>query len=313
MELNPEKERKNGFGLIGVFWIIVLLSLIALGYATTARMRARAQLNYTTTNKDDLLLLSALEKGRHEYLKYVTNRNILFKKEEIEAETGKKLTLWYPRFEPYIINIGKLRIAVSLISEAGRFDVNTVQTALLDRILTVCGVTDEDNRKGIIDSLSDWTDPDDAHHFLGAENQYYLALPGGYYCKNNKIESLEELLLIKGITHEIYYGSDDHPGLVDFLSVYGKEDKIDINSASPRAFFIIEGLDREVIQDIVRYRDEKPVQKLSDLSELVPQEYFSLLSHYFTITRARYMMIGAQKILKNKELGRMVKVVLELK
>ncbi len=59
----------------------------------------------------------------------------------------------------------------------------------------------------IADAIRDWVDPDDSRAPYGAESSdYYLSLPNPYKAKNNEMDSIDELLLIKGITPEIFYG-----------------------------------------------------------------------------------------------------------
>jgi general secretion pathway protein K len=65
----------------------------------------------------------------------------------------------------------------------------------------------------IIASIQDWIDPDDETHVNGAESEYYQTLDPPYFAKNGPIDDLSELLLVKGITTDIYFGpnSTNHP------------------------------------------------------------------------------------------------------
>lgn len=67
----------------------------------------------------------------------------------------------------------------------------------------------------VADALLDWIDDDDAPRAFGAEQTYYasLRLPPP---RNGRIDSLEELLQVRGVTPELLYGSDRNAdGLVD--------------------------------------------------------------------------------------------------
>src|SRR5262249_51215753 len=50
-------------------------------------------------------------------------------------------------------------------------------------------------------------------HINGAESDYYQTLDPPYYAKNGPIDDLSELLLIRGITQDMYWGpsSTNHP------------------------------------------------------------------------------------------------------
>ena len=57
----------------------------------------------------------------------------------------------------------------------------------------------------LVDAIFDWRDEDDAEGVNGAESRYYQDL--GYTAKNGPIDDLQELMLIKGITPEMYWGN----------------------------------------------------------------------------------------------------------
>jgi type II secretory pathway component PulK len=76
---------------------------------------------------------------------------------------------------------------------------------LLQRALMVLGVEATDTAV-IVDSIRDWRDPDDHTGLSGAESDFYLAREHPHFAKNGPIDDLAELLLINGITPEIYWG-----------------------------------------------------------------------------------------------------------
>ena len=60
-------------------------------------------------------------------------------------------------------------------------------------------------------------DPDELPRLKGAESDYYLSLSPPYVSKNGPIDDLSELLLVQGITPEMYWGSagsNVSPGLL---------------------------------------------------------------------------------------------------
>ncbi|RLB68098.1 MAG: type II secretory pathway, component PulK [Deltaproteobacteria bacterium] len=282
--LQRRRPRERGFALLAVFWIILLLSLLCLGYATASRFRAQAALNRKRRLVDRYLYRSAREKGFHEFLKSRANRVLLHKQEEVEAIAEEAVDLWFPRYEPYDYNLDGRQLAVRLLDENGKFSVNDIPISLWEEIFAACGVPPGAEQTGMINSIQDWIDSDDEHRLDGAENDYYQSLEHPYACKNYFIETLEELLLVKGITPELYYGTEEFPGLVSFLSVYGARRKIDVNSAAPAAFRLVAGLPDDVIEEIVKRRREAPLRRLDELSDVVSQENYSQLTRFFTVS-----------------------------
>ena len=91
----------------------------------------------------------------------------------------------------------------------------------------------------------------------GAEGAYYAGLQRPYTAKNAPIDCIEELLMIKGVTRELFYGTGESPGLAQCLSAYG-DARININTA-PRPVLralTVEMTDEDVI---VRYHDDEVI------------------------------------------------------
>ncbi|MCL4217184.1 MAG: general secretion pathway protein GspK [Candidatus Hydrogenedentes bacterium] len=84
------------------------------------------------------------------------------------------------------------------------------------------------------DAILDWLDSDDETRPEGAEYDYYTTQELGYSCKNAPMDSLDELLLIKGITPEMFFG-DREAGflpLTELLTVHGNPNgTVNLNTA----------------------------------------------------------------------------------
>nr|WP_320051366.1 type II secretion system protein GspK [uncultured Desulfuromonas sp.] len=276
-------SNSTGSALVAVLWILLLLSVMALSYARTTRLQARSSLTRTEILRDHYRLESAFEIGQHEYDKYVRNKSLLARREEIEESTGKPLVLWYPRYAPWLVEIDGATMAVQLYNEAGRFDVRQMTSDQWERVLIVCGVADEELRGALRDAIADWNDSDEAHHLQGVESEAYLEKDPPYRSKNYTVQSLAELLLVHGVTNELYYGTAEHPGLIDFLSVYGHVGKLDINCAAPQTLALAESLDEDELQAVLDYRQQQQIRSLAELAELVGVDSYSQLQRDFQV------------------------------
>jgi type II secretory pathway component PulK len=102
----------------------------------------------------------------------------------------------------------------------------------------------------VANAILDWIDADDEPRSNGAENDYYQTLPQPYACKNGPLDSVEELLFVKGVTPPLLFGNDynrngtldpdrdDGTGTLDrgwsaYLTVYSRELNLD-SSGNPR-------------------------------------------------------------------------------
>ncbi len=128
-------------------------------------------------------------------------------------------------------------------------------------------VEDGDARE-IIDALIDWTDSGDGdgEEEYGAEENYYRSLDPPYSCKNGPIESIEELLMVKGFTPELLYGTEETPPLAPLLTPWGNDGKVNINTADVLLLQALhEDLDKETAEGMIEYReDENNIESLEN-------------------------------------------------
>jgi DNA uptake protein ComE-like DNA-binding protein len=66
------------------------------------------------------------------------------------------------------------------------------------------------------EAILDWIDVDDEVRPFGAESNYYAGMSPPYEAKNGPLDTIEELLLVRGVTPELLFGADaNHNGIVD--------------------------------------------------------------------------------------------------
>ncbi len=79
------------------------------------------------------------------------------------------------------------------------------------RLMMIPGMTAE-----LADAILDWLDDDDTPRTYGCESEYYQSLSPPYPAKNGPMDSLEELLLVRGVMPDLLYGEDaNRNGLLD--------------------------------------------------------------------------------------------------
>ena len=83
---------------------------------------------------------------------------------------------------------------------------------------------DSDPVSTIVNSLKDWLDAGDDEAITGltgAESDFYQDLDPPYAARNGPLPHIDEMLQIQGVTPELFYGSEEVPGIRDFLTVHG--------------------------------------------------------------------------------------------
>jgi general secretion pathway protein K len=170
--------------------------------------------------------------------------------------------------------LGKLQ-ANALVTFPESQQFNEAQRMMWDKFLRLFISSDlfetESNPTAIISSVKDWLDSgdDDAITGLnGAESGYYRDLDPGYPCKNGLFNNISDLLLVKGIIADFFYGTEETPGISEYVTVYGIkssgdnkftfEGKININTAKlPVLIALMPEEYKDLAPIIDEYRREK--------------------------------------------------------
>src|SRR5881409_3578019 len=143
------------------------------------------------------------------------------------------------------------RYSYRITDEEARLNINTSPPDRVDRLLQTLGL-DKQVRDTIVDSIQDWRDPNEEHRLNGAESEdYYLKLPVPYRARNANLESVAELLQIRGVAPRLFYGDEGTPGLIDLVTVK-TPGRVNINTASPavlRAMGLADAEISEVLQN----------------------------------------------------------------
>lgn len=175
---------------------------------------------------------------------------------------------------PAIFGSGRLNINVTDLS--GLLQINALvpeekdpkksgelqnkQIAIWKRFLTSGRFAIDDDKKAeeLIDAIIDWIDKDDNERDNGAESGYYLSLSPSYKPRNGPIPYKEELLLIRGMTKDIFYGNEEYSPLAPHLTVAGRDGKVNINSAPVEVLMLLdENMSEEMANDLVQFRQEE--------------------------------------------------------
>jgi general secretion pathway protein K len=153
---------------------------------------------------------------------------------------------------------------------------------------------DLDERKAaeIVDAIKDWIDGDEEVTGYGAESAYYSYLDPSYEAKNSQFDCIEELLMVKGVTKEIFYGTKEKTGLVGYVTA-DSDGTININTA-PK--MVLRALSAAISADLADRMDEYRREEGNDLSSsqwykqvsgmadvTIPPGLMTVRSNYFKI------------------------------
>lgn len=265
--------------------LIITLSIIAVLVTTTLELnrKARSSVYVSGAFRERIQLKQMAMSGVHAAMAL-----LIKDKENSEIDSIQEDWANAEKIEEFLMEMpfeyGSLR--VSIVDELGKIQVNSLvkypdgrefnesQRRMWEHFLNlaipVLDRTDDTAPIPIINSLKDWLDRGDDDLITGlsgAESEYYRDLDPSYGCQNGPFHHLGELLLVKGITPELFQGAGGVSGIEDYMTVWGMtasennqftfNGSININTADlPVIAAILPVENEQLAQSIFEYRME---------------------------------------------------------
>ncbi|MCK5595594.1 general secretion pathway protein GspK [bacterium] len=311
---------KRGSILIITLWILAILSLLAISFAHHTAVgiklteyhisslknlyickagikRVRCELN---TDKEYDSLNDSWSSNQEAFKNVCVGDGAFTVSYQMEDDNKDMITVYGMIDEERKININKL------VKNGVRDGVRLSQMKKLFEILDIDTV--------IADYIIDWLDSDSDSQVDGEED-FYQGLSDPYHCKNDSIECLEEMYLIRGVTTEIF------KKLKPYITIYG-DGKININTAGKEIFMSL-GMDDGLAQKILDYRSqdggEDDLYSFKTLRSIIPnldltskqkQTLTALIPGYLTVCSSVFT-VNVISVLNNNKLAKRVNVILQ--
>ncbi len=272
------QKTDRGMALVLVLWVLTLLSVMVLEFC----FAMRTELGIARHEKEAAELYFFAQGAVHRAIAELIYRHdpaLHQKRTAPKLEESPELEKeWEVDGSPYTVSFKGGEAEVRIQGESGRINLNRIPEGSLRRVMEFFLEVGQE-RDVVVDSILDWRDSDDLHRINGAENDYYRSLAEPYDCKNGDFDSVEELLLVRGVTPELFYGKrakgdgEENPkiGLRDIFTVYSMGSQIDVNVARAEVLMAIFKIPAEVAKKIVATRKEKAFSSLADLQQRVPE------------------------------------------
>jgi len=273
----PSRKTSSGMALIVV--MIAIAVFTALAAALAFSMKVETKLARNAENEQQLLWLG---RSGVEYARWILSQHPPAEPYDSlmqiwaggpggPSETNSPLAgISMDNFK-----IGDGSVSLKIVDLERFANINTAPPAMLQQALTVMGV-DADDISVVSDSIQDWRSPAAAPRVAGAESDYYQSLTPPHNAKNAPIDDISELLSVKGVTPEMYWGSSlsDHPGaqkpklgfgvapgqtpdypfgLQDVFTAVSSG-KINVNTADVNVLQLIPGMDTNSAAAIIQQR-----------------------------------------------------------
>lgn len=255
---------QQGSALLAVLWLVAALSAIAFGVASTVKSETERTATGSEALRAYYLATGAVERG----LLY------MYWGPQVRNPDGSA-KYYEPGVSRLTFNFPSGVATVEIIPESSKINVNVALPADIDRLLVNLGASPE-RASEITAAIVDWRTPLPGQG-LTEFDQFYAGLRPSFRGRHASLEEVEELLLVKGMTPELFYGTYVRDragnlvptgGLRNCVSVYAIPDNVDVNTAEPAVLATI-GIDPEMVNAIIQRRHAAPFHNMQEVQAFV--------------------------------------------
>jgi len=327
MKIKIQSDRR-GIAIVMVLMVVMVLGALAAGFALSMSVELKLAARSNHRGELEWLGRSGIELARF----------ILVQQTKInggpEDRTTNLKQLWAggTGITNEILadislknnQLGNGTFSVTITDLDRKININNVDQQLLRQTLVSLNV-DAAEVSTIVASFLDWRDPDikGITPPSGAETEYYETLEPPYEAKNGLLDHVTELLLVKGVTPELFWGrafkpangieggfdgaeSSPYPvGLIDVFTTLSSG-KINVNTAGTNVLALLPGFTSDTASQVLMRRagldgvegteDDMPFLSVSQLAEVgIPQAFLQQLSVFMdVVSRAFEVEVEAQ-------------------
>ena len=312
-----KSPNERGVALIIVLWIFIFLFVVAFNFSATVRDEGDAAHRFSEDTQGYYLAVAGFQRGLYEYLTQppgnagatasIPGGTPLQQKEN---PPGFFDGSWREE------NIGDGVSRVRLVDEGGKINLNRADENTLRLVFTNLGI-EEPLRSILVDSILDWIDADDLHRVNGAENDYYQSLSPPYSAKNGPFDTVEELLWVRGMTSELFFGSTAENGdpasenrkigLGQIFTVDSPLDRINLRTASAEVIHAVLGIPLKKSTEFVEERKKLSEKTVADLLPLLGRTTSDGAMQMFVFTNPSVITVEAEGRQKDSLVPRRVK------
>jgi general secretion pathway protein K len=249
--MGPASAR-SGVALVIVLWVVLVLSLLISGFAFTMHVETQVASFARKELKAEMLARSGIEVARMQLiLDQQSSTNAGFDALNQDWATNELL------YVDHELGDGIFNVKVN--DEEAKIPINRATDLQLKRLLGLLGVDPFDGDV-IVDSILDWIDADDLTKLNGAESDYYQSLSPPYSAKNAPLDRVEELLLVRGVTPELYHGlptkdgGEAHPSFPELFTTMSSG-RVNVNTASAIVLQALLNIDDQQVETIMSRRN----------------------------------------------------------
>ena len=193
--LRTKLAREDGVVIIAALWITALIMWFALQISVESRLKGEEQVHQIRKSQALHLAIG----GCYEALARMgQNPSDLFSQNEVDAA-------WMPNGHPNVVQYETGQAVVYIESEKEKINVNSAPPDVLATVIERAGLPERD-AEHLAQLIGEFIRPGDSLHMdlgEGSLHGHETLQEGGF---GGPLTSIHQLLLIPGVTHQLFYG-----------------------------------------------------------------------------------------------------------
>ena len=264
-------RNERGVILIVVVWSLMVLMVVAIELGRTARVEGLSTDVYQQEVKTYYLATAGLNRALYQLIRTSQQGQTRDTRDDDRLGSRDRLSddepeecpdVWLLgdgqwRNEPY----GEGGYQVRVSDESGKININQADEIILRQTFTNLDF-DPDFGDALADAILDWRDSDPLERLNGVESDYYLAQDISYPAKDGPLDTIDELLLVRDVTQDLFYNT-----LNEVFTVYGNArsgNMANAQTANALVLRAIQGVDAETAEETIRQRRENCGEEFLD-------------------------------------------------
>jgi general secretion pathway protein K len=247
-------------------WLVAALSAIALSVGGTVRGETERTSTALDGTRAYYLATGALE------------RALLYLQWSQQFRNPDGSARYYDSGTPSLrFSFPTGEAVVEVVPETSKLNLNNARPQDLLRLLVALGVQ-PDLAQEITAAIVDWRSTPGGEQLTDFD-RYYLSLVPSFRPRHASFQEVEELLLVRGMTPELFHGRLDRDaqgrltpraGLKDCVSIYGGS-SADVNTAQAAVLAAV-GLGEQEVNAVLQARAAQPFRTRDQLRAVVAQD-----------------------------------------
>jgi DNA uptake protein ComE-like DNA-binding protein len=267
---NAKLRDQRGVALLAVLWLTVALTFMGMATAHMVRTEVDAVSNQIDWDRSYYLASGCIEAAMYSIARYSVTPPA-----SADAPIAPSQFAPGKRWLEYQFPGGACD--VEIVPEQAKLNINRATPDQLAALFAVLGLSPNDSLQ-LAAAIADWRAPRSSE--AGSIwDLYYASLAQPYRARHAPIERLEELLPVRGLSHDMFFGHVEKtsagpwrkwPPFADLLTTQAAATAVNPNYASYEVLRSLPGWNESMAAGVIAARARAPFRTFDDLQSADP-------------------------------------------